>query len=119
MKATVKIFPLAHWALACSLLLGLQSLAWAHAFLDHSEPRVSSTVTHPPGEVKIWFTQELEPAFRSVEVKDAQGQQVYNKDVHVDTTAVKLPFNVQMELVLSTVIVSVVANLEILLPATH
>jgi methionine-rich copper-binding protein CopC len=73
------------WSLVGILLLSLQSRAWAHAFLDHAEPKVGSTVAKPPAEVKIWFTQELEPAFSSVQVADAQGREVDKKDVHLDS----------------------------------
>jgi methionine-rich copper-binding protein CopC len=71
-------------ALICALFLALQSPAWAHAFLDHSEPKVGSTVTNSPTEVKIWFTQELEPAFSSIQVNNPQGKEVDKKDVHLD-----------------------------------
>jgi copper resistance protein C len=84
MKTIVKIIPFQHWTLVCALFMGLQSTAWAHAFLDHSDPKVGSTVTNSPGEVKIWLTQEVEPAFSSIEVKNAQGEEVDKKDVHVD-----------------------------------
>ncbi len=72
------------WSLVCALFWALPSQAWAHAFLDHAEPKVGSTVTNSPAEVKIWFTQEVEPAFSSVQVQDAQGLEVDKKDVHVD-----------------------------------
>jgi copper resistance protein C len=72
------------WTLICAFLLATQSLAWAHAFLDHADPKVGSTVTNSPPEVKIWYTQELEPAFSSIEVKNAEGKEVDKKDVHVD-----------------------------------
>jgi copper resistance protein C len=84
MKTILKIIPFQPWTLVCSLFLGLQSPAWAHAFLDHSDPQVGSTVTNSPAEVKIRFTQEVEPAFSSIEVKDAQGKEVDKKDPHVD-----------------------------------
>jgi methionine-rich copper-binding protein CopC len=67
------------------MFLALQTPAWAHAFLDHADPKVGSTVTDPPKQVKIWFTQELEQAFSSIEVKDTQGKQVDAKDCRVDT----------------------------------
>ena len=50
--------------------------AWAHAHLDHAKPAVGSTVTTPPQEVALWFTQNLEPAFSSVEVTDGSGARV-------------------------------------------
>lgn len=81
----MKINSIERWSLVCALFWALQSQAWAHAFLDHAEPKVGSTVTHSPAEVKIWFTQEVESAFSSVQVQDAQGREVDKKDVHVDT----------------------------------
>jgi copper resistance protein C len=83
MKTILNIIPFQRWTLVCGLFLGLQSPAWAHAFLDHSDPPVGGTVTNSPGEVKIWFTQEVEPAFSSIEVKDAQGKEVDQKDLRV------------------------------------
>jgi copper resistance protein C len=52
------------------------SAARAHAFLDHASPLVGSTVTAAPHEVALWFTQNLEPAFSSVEVTDGSGGRV-------------------------------------------
>lgn len=66
------------------LFLALQMHAWAHAFLDHAEPKVGSTVTNSPTEIKIWFTQNLEPTFSKLEVQDAQGKEVDKKDAHLD-----------------------------------
>jgi methionine-rich copper-binding protein CopC len=48
----------------------------AHAFLDHAEPRVGSTVPTAPREVSLSFTQQLEPAFSSVQVFDSSGARV-------------------------------------------
>jgi methionine-rich copper-binding protein CopC len=50
--------------------------ACAHAFLDHAEPRVGSTVSSAPRELTLTFTQELEPAFSTAEVRDANGTRV-------------------------------------------
>src|ERR1700744_6647635 len=48
----------------------------AHAFLDHTEPRGGSTVATAPRELTLSYTQNLEPAFSSVEVSDANGKRV-------------------------------------------
>ena len=48
----------------------------AHAFLDHAEPRVGSTVPTAPREVALFYTQNLEAAFSTVEVSDANGARV-------------------------------------------
>ena len=57
-----------------SVVLG--AVAEAHAFLDHAEPRVGSTVQTAPRQLSLSFTQNLEPAFSSVEVSDANGARV-------------------------------------------
>lgn len=72
------------WALASILFFASEPKAWAHAFLDHSEPKVGSTITTAPPEIKLWFTQNVEPAFSSIEVQDANGREVDKKDTHRD-----------------------------------
>ena len=37
-----------------------------------------------PVDVKIWFTETLEPAFSIIEVTDANGKKVDKKDSHLD-----------------------------------
>jgi len=67
-----------------AVLVFLPAAAGAHAFLDHSEPKVGSDVDKAPTEVRIKFTQALEPAFSKIEVKDKDGKVVDKKDTHVD-----------------------------------
>jgi methionine-rich copper-binding protein CopC len=50
--------------------------ARAHAFLDHASPLVGSTVPAAPHEVALTFTQNLEPAFSTVQVTDSGGARV-------------------------------------------
>ena len=66
------------------LMLAATTLAHAHAFLDHSDPKVGSTVASSPTQVKIWFTEELEGAFSKIRVYDSTGKEVDGKDVKVD-----------------------------------
>jgi copper resistance protein C len=47
--------------------------ALAHAFLDHANPLVGSTVASAPHEVVLTFTQNLEPAFSTVTVTGPGG----------------------------------------------
>jgi hypothetical protein len=54
----------------------------AHAFLKRAEPAVGSTVQTSPNEVRIWFTEDIEPAFSSVQVFDASGKEVDKRDLH-------------------------------------
>ena len=58
------------------LALVAAEAAWAHAFLDHAEPRVGSSVPTAPRQVSLWFTQNLEPAFTTVEVQNSSGGRV-------------------------------------------
>lgn len=64
--------------------------AHAHAFLDHAEPRVGSTVQSAPREVSHSFTQDLEPAFSSVEVSDAKGTRVDQGKAQVSASVMRI-----------------------------
>jgi methionine-rich copper-binding protein CopC len=66
---------LATLSLLCLFLFGTAP-ASAHAFLDRAEPRVGNTVRTAPREVTCWFTQNLEPAFSTLVVRDSSGAQV-------------------------------------------
>ena len=72
------------WSLAVLLFFALQSPAWAHAFLDHADPKVGNTVTNSPAQIKIWFTQNIEPVFSAVVVQDDKGGEVDKKDLRQD-----------------------------------
>jgi methionine-rich copper-binding protein CopC len=50
--------------------------AQAHAFLEHASPLVGSTVPTAPHQLTLSFTQNLEPAFSSVEVTGPNGARV-------------------------------------------
>jgi copper resistance protein C len=58
--------------------------AFAHAFLDHALPSVGSTMHGSPGEVRVWFTEALEPAFSNLRVVDQNGAQVDKKNNAID-----------------------------------
>jgi len=66
------------------LLMGSVTQTQAHAFLDHAEPRVGATVLAAPVEVKLWFSQEIEQAFSTVNVRDAKGARVNKASSRVD-----------------------------------
>lgn len=80
-------------AALCALAAIASQRVVAHAFLDHASPAVGSSVRASPPEVKLWFTEELEPAFSTISVKDAAGKQVDKGDrkVSADTMQVSLP----------------------------
>jgi copper resistance protein C len=56
----------------------------AHAFLQQAEPGVGSTVEASPNEVKIRFTEKIEPAFSKIQVFAPSGKEVDKGDVHLD-----------------------------------
>ena len=47
--------------------------ALAHAALERASPVAGSTVAAAPSEVVLTFTEKLEPAFSSIEVRNARG----------------------------------------------
>ena len=76
MKRALRVILFAAYACASPL--------HAHAFLDHAAPAVGSTVRAPPAQVRLWFTQRLEPAFSTVRVIDQSGKRVDRGDAGVD-----------------------------------
>ena len=55
----------------------------AHAFPDHSDPRVGSTVDRSPSLVRIWFDGEIEPAFSTARVETEDRRRVDQGDARV------------------------------------
>ena len=66
------------------LMVVASTHADAHAFLDYSEPAVGATLSVPPAQVKIWFTEKLHHATSTIQVFDAAGREVDKKDVTFD-----------------------------------
>ena len=77
-------------AICVAILLSLPATLLAHAFLDHADPKVGSVLAKPPSEIKLWFTQEIEPDFSTIEVHDSQGNRVDKQDAHQDSSDKKL-----------------------------
>ena len=77
MRITAAVFVLAG-------LLIAPTAVRAHAFLDHSDPAVGSTVPTSPPEMHLWFTQELEPAFSWATVSDPSGASVNDGPAAID-----------------------------------
>ena len=69
-----------------ALLLGA-GVAWSHAFLERAEPRVGSTVRAAPAQVRVWFTEALEPAFSTLEVVNQSGDRVDRGPAKVDAAS--------------------------------
>lgn len=56
--------------------LALPAAAWAHAALVRTEPVASRTVDAAPPEVRLTYSEPVEPRFAIVSVTDAAGRQV-------------------------------------------
>lgn len=63
---------------------GTPSQAWAHAFPDHADPRVGSSIKSSPSAIRIWFDSYLESAFSTIEVYDKNEKRVDKQDGHVN-----------------------------------
>jgi copper resistance protein C len=71
-------------AIVVSVLLLNAAPTFAHALLDHASPLVGSTVRSAPRALTLWFTQKLEPAFSTIEVRDGGGTRVDVGKAQVD-----------------------------------
>ncbi len=62
----------------------------AHAFLDHANPRVGSSVRVSPREVTLSFTQNLEPAFSTISVTGPTGQKVDDGKARISGSTMRI-----------------------------
>ena len=72
--------------LVAAVLLVAPSSGWAHAFPDHSDPRVGHALDASPPAVRIWFDGAIEPVFSTIRVESADQQRVDKGDARVDPT---------------------------------
>jgi copper resistance protein C len=71
-------------ALLCAGVVIGAGVALGHSGLQRAEPPVESTLKRPPTEVKLYFSERLEPAYSTVHVEDGKGARVDRDDSHVD-----------------------------------
>lgn len=84
MKCFIRIAP------ALTALL-LPAPAMAHTMLDRASPAVGSTVAAAPKEVVLFFTAKLEPAFSTIEVRNAEGAAMQTGKANVSGTEMRVP----------------------------
>jgi copper resistance protein C len=77
-------------AVVAAMLLLAAAAAAAHASLERADPRAGSRVRTSPAEVKLFFTEKLEPAFSTVRVQDEAGRRVDRADGRIDDADAKL-----------------------------
>jgi methionine-rich copper-binding protein CopC len=59
-----------------AILAGNPAAALAHAFLDHAVPPVGATIAAAPTEVRLYFSEPIEPLFSGIELATAEGQTI-------------------------------------------
>ncbi len=62
----------------------LPAVVRGHAYPDHADPKVGSTVAVAPTVVRIWFDSALEPAFSTIMVHNVKDEMVDKRDGRVD-----------------------------------
>ena len=71
MRAVVTV--LSRSLLALAVVVALPAAAAAHAQLDTADPGPDTVITELPDELVATFTQDLDPAGSSIELRDASG----------------------------------------------
>jgi methionine-rich copper-binding protein CopC len=59
-------------------------IAGGHAVLQRAEPPVESKLKRAPEEVRLYFSERLEPAYSSVRVLNDRDAQVDRRDSRID-----------------------------------
>jgi copper resistance protein C len=73
-----------HLVIVFLILLTASARLKAHAFLKDADPRVGSTIHTSPSEIRIRFTENIEPEVSSIQVFDVSGKEVDKRDLHLD-----------------------------------
>src|SRR5579884_678043 len=70
--------------LACCLVLLLPATSEAHAILLQSDPAQDAVLKSPPSQVRMWFSEDLNPTFSTAQVlSGSTKQRVAEQDAHV------------------------------------
>lgn len=68
---------------ACTLLAATGRAALAHAYPKTMDPPANSTLTNPPQQIVINFTEGIDPEFSSLEVFNSEGKRVDRNDARL------------------------------------
>ncbi len=69
--------------LALGLAFAFPAVSEAHAILLRSDPAKDAVLSVAPHQVRMWFSEELNPAVSTAAVVNATNQRVDNHDAHV------------------------------------
>src|SRR5256885_16604841 len=70
------------------LILGffVVSPVLAHANLAQSSPAANASLQSSPNEIRLWFTETLEPNYSHFTLRDTSGNQVQTQQSQTDST---------------------------------
>ena len=71
--------------LAICLTLLFPEIASAHAILLRSDPAKDSVLSMAPKQVRLWYSEALNPAFSTAVVVNGENKRVDNRDAHVSS----------------------------------
>ena len=71
--------------LALCLTLLFPAIASAHAILLRSDPAKDSVLSIAPKQVRMWYSEALNPAFSTAVVVNGENKRVDNRDAHVSS----------------------------------
>jgi copper transport protein len=72
--------------LALCLTLFFPEIASAHAILIRSDPAKDSVLSIAPKQVRMWYSEALNPAFSTAVVVNGENKRVDNRDAHVSSS---------------------------------
>jgi copper transport protein len=75
--------------LALGLTLMFPAIASAHAILLRSDPAKDSVLSIPPRGVRMWFSEDLNPAFTTAVVINGANERFDNHDAHISPNDTK------------------------------
>jgi copper resistance protein C len=75
---------------AALLAVAIATPAFGHAHLSKAVPTPGATVSQP-NEVQLTFTEPLEPAFSSIELRDAAGKRIETEKTQVKDNVMRVP----------------------------
>lgn len=65
-------------------LCALATPVWAHTALERSEPKDGAVLPRAPREIQLWFSEPIKTGLSTIEVRDAAGRQVDQRDLRAD-----------------------------------
>jgi copper transport protein len=90
-QVTIHRFFLVTLALPLALILTLifPAIASAHAILLRSDPAQDSVLSIPPQQVRMWFSEDLNPTFTTADVINGARERVDNHDARISPNDTK------------------------------